>query len=212
MQSKRPRTRATDTFCARVVAISPRESALANRDANYPAHVLCAWRDADGTIVRFRPITVADAELIREFVRALSFEARYMRFMAAVHELAPQTVDLLTRIDHQRDAALIATAHNEAADRVVGVARYALNADGHSYDFAVVVADDWRRRGLGRHLMTLLVETAAARGLNEIGGDVLAINQPMLAFANALGFGVSASNVPTVRRVLLNLDQRRASA
>ena len=212
MLRKRPPAGATTSFCVRAVATPPRESAPANRDGDYPAHVVCAWRDADGTIVRIRPITVADAELIRQFVRALSAEARYMRFMAAVHELAPQTVDLLTRIDHQRNAALIATVHNGAADRVVGVARYALNADGYSYDFAVVVADDWRRRGLGRRLMTLLVETAAARGLNEIGGDVLAINQPMLAFANALGFGVSASNDPTVRRVLLNLDQRRASA
>ena len=69
--------------------------------------------------------------------------------MAAVNELSPQMVDRLTGIDHRRDAALIAVVDDGCADRVVGVARYALDADGESCDFAIVVADDWQGRGLG---------------------------------------------------------------
>jgi len=195
---------------ARAVSAPARGSSLANRDGSYPAHVVRAWRDAIGTAVEIRPVTVADAELVHEFIRALSLEARYMRFMTAVGELAQQTVDRLARIDHRLDAALVAFVNNGVADRVVGIAEYSLSVDRYSYDSAVVVADDWRRRGVGRLLVALLVDTAAVRGLSRIGGDVLAINRPMLAFARALGFDVSASNDPMVRRVDLNVDRRHA--
>jgi acetyltransferase len=55
-------------------------------------------------------------------------------------------------------------------------------------DFAIVVADNWQRRGLGSRLLTLLGDTACARGLTRIGGDVLTINRPMTAFVSAHGF------------------------
>jgi len=178
------------------------------RDDAYPAHAIGSWRAIDGTSVHIRPIAPGDQELIRDFVRSLSSETRYLRFMAEVKELSAPTLDRLTGIDHRRDAALIATVDDAGVDRVVGVARYALNSDGESCDFAIVIADDWQGRGLGRRLLTLLVDTAATRGLKRIGGDVLAINRPMLALLKALGFGVRRSNGDrTMQRAERRLDR-----
>lgn len=207
MQSQQIRPRPADAFGTPALATLACESARENRDGLYPSHVLGGWRDANGLIVQIRPTAASDVELICEFVRALSFETRYLRFMVALNELSQQTIDRLTRIDHRRDAALIATVKDGVADRGVGVARYALNADEQSCDFAIVVTDEWQRRGLGRRLMTLLVDTATARGLNRIDGDVLAINRPMLAFVKSLGFQMSASNDPVVQSVRLVLDR-----
>jgi len=162
-------------------------------------------------VVQIRPIEVTDAALIREFVQSLSVETRYLRFMSAVKELSTPMVDRLTRVDHQRDAALIAVVNTDGADHVVGVARYVTNADGESCEFAIVVADDWQRRALGSRLLALLVNKAATRGLKRIGGDVLAINEPMKLFAKAHGFTLSRSHDgPTVIRVELRLDCERA--
>jgi len=105
----------------------------------------------------------------------------------------------------------IAFVSNGVPDRVVGIAEYSPSANRYSYECAVVVADDWRRRDVGRLLMALLVDTAAVRGLSRIGGAALAINRPMLALARVLGFDVSASNDTMVRCVGLNVDRRRAS-
>jgi acetyltransferase len=177
---------------------------------SFPAQVRDFWRSPNGSIVRIRPIEIADAELIRDFVASLSFETRYLRFMGAVRELSSQTIDRLTRLDHRREAALVAIVNYDGADRIVGVARYALNADADTCDFAIVVADDWQRRGLGSRLLTLLVETASARGLERIGGDVLAINRPMTAFASAHGFSVTLSESdPKALRVERRLDDSR---
>jgi len=158
-------------------------------------------------IVQIRSIEVADAPLIREFVRSLSVETRYLRFMSGVKELSAQAIDRLTRVDHRRDAALIAVLENRDADRVVGAARYAANDDGESCDFAIVVADDWRRRGLGSRLLALLLDIASTRGLKRIGGDVLAINEPMKALAKAHGFSLGGSHDgPTLVRVERRLE------
>jgi acetyltransferase len=162
-------------------------------------------------IVQIRSIEVTDAALIREFVRSLSFETRYLRFMSAVNELSGRAIDRLTRVDHRRDAALIAVLNTYGAEHAVGVARYAVNDDGESCDFGIVIADAWQRRGLGSRLLTLLLDTASARGLKRIGGDVLAINVPMKEFANAHGFTLSRSHDgPALVRVELRLDWQRA--
>jgi acetyltransferase len=188
-----------------------RTSGQAKRDADaYPAHVVGRRRVANGNTVEIRPIAPADGRLIRDFVRSLSFETRYLRFMSAVSELSTQTVEWLTRIDHRCDAALLAVVKEDGADRVVGVARYALLVDGDDCEFAIVVADDWRDRGLGRLLMTLLIDTAQARGLKRIVGDVLAINGPMLSFVKELGFRVAPSSDDlTMRRVERDVDGDR---
>ena len=179
--------------------------ARVDRHSLYPAHAIGGWRDAVGTAVRIRPIAPSDAESVREFVRSLSFESRYMRFMAAVKELSSEAVEQLTSIDHRRDAALIALVDDCGVERIVAVARYALNPDGQSCDFAIVVADESQRRGLGRRLLTLLVATATLRGLKQISGDVLPVNRRMLAFVEALGFSPSASDDPSLRHVQFRL-------
>jgi len=180
-----------------------RTSGQAKRDADaYPAHVAGCRLAANGATIEIRPIAPADGQRIRDFVHSLSFETRYLRFMSAVNDLSTREINRLTRIDHRRDAALLALVKEDGADRVVGVARYALLADGDDCEFAIVVSDDWQDRGVGRLLMMLLIDTAQARGLKRIVGDVLAINRPMLSFVRELGFRVTpSSDDPTIRRV-----------
>jgi acetyltransferase len=81
--------------------------------------------------------------------------------------------------------------------------------DGESCEFALVVADEWQRRGLGRRMMTLLIEVARARGLQEMIGHVLAENRGMLGLSESLGFvTMPSSEGPEMRRVSLALQPR----
>ena len=58
-------------------------------------------------------------------------------------------------------AALIATVNENGTEIEIGVARYAMNPDGESCEFALVVADAWQHRGIGSRLMQALMEAAA---------------------------------------------------
>jgi acetyltransferase len=81
-------------------------------------------------------------------------------------------------------------AVNETTGDTVGVARLAGDSDGRSGEFAVIVQADMKGRGLASHLMQRLIAWARARGLVEVVGQILADNQPMLAFIRHQGFTV----------------------
>ncbi len=78
--------------------------------------------------------------------------------------------------------------HKEAEPAFVGVARYIANPDQESAEFAVVVADAWQGRGVGRMLMERLIACARLRGLSRLEGTVLRGNTHMRHFTEALGF------------------------
>jgi len=154
----------------------------------YPAHLVTEWELGDGTRVTLRPIRPEDAELTMEFVRGLSPETRYQRFMNTVRELSPAMILRLTQIDYDREMAFVATTSEDGRERQIGVCRYAANPDRETCEFAVVVADAWQHRGVARRLMNLLIETAARRGFARMDGVFLASNERMLHFVEKLGF------------------------
>jgi acetyltransferase len=174
----------------------------------YPSQLVSTWRPAEGPQVTLRPIRPEDAEMEQAFVKSLSAETRYFRFMDTLRELTPQMLVRFTQIDYDREMAFVATVVQEGREAEVGVTRYVTNPDGESCEFAVVIADGWQRRGLGRRMMEQLIAAARSRGLRAMVGHVLAENRGMLALCQKLGFGVGDSaEGPMVKRVTLALAE-----
>jgi acetyltransferase len=159
----------------------------------YPAHLVSTWQPASGPAVTLRPIRPEDAEMERAFVRKLSPESRYFRFMDTLRELTPAMLVRFTQIDYDREMAFVATLPDGAGEAEIGVCRYITNPDGESCEFALVIADDWQRKGLGRRLMGQLIDVARARGLRSMIGHVLAENRGMLQLCQGLGFVITDS-------------------
>ena len=156
----------------------------------YPSHLSTRWQLPDGTNITIRPIRPEDAEMEQAFIRNLSPESRFSRFMNMLQELTPTMLARFTQIDYDREMALIATTNESNKEVELGVARYAINPDGDSCEFALVVADAWQGRGIGARLMGCLMGAARARGLRIMQGDVLANNTSMLKLLDMLGFSV----------------------
>jgi acetyltransferase len=170
----------------------------------YPAHLVSHLQLADGSDLTIRPIRPEDAEIEQRFVRELSPQAKYFRFMQSLQELTRPMLVRLTQIDYDRELAMIAVVSQQGAEAEIGVARYAINPDGTSCEFALVVADAWQRKGIGSRLMHSLMDAARAKGIEIMEGEVLANNAEMLELARKLGFSVHTSaddvNVKAVRR------------
>lgn len=154
----------------------------------YPTQLVSQWQLADGTDITIRPIRPEDAELVQAFVNGLSDESKYFRFMNSMQELTETMLVRFTQIDYSREMALVAVTHEQGREVELGVARYAINPDGNSCEFALVVADNVTGKGLGQKLMVSLMEAARASGLKIIEGEVLKNNQNMLKLINRLGF------------------------
>lgn len=169
----------------------------------YPGHLAQDWKMSDGRSVRVRPVRPEDAGKMQAFFDRLSPESRYYRFMEAIEELTPGIVTRFTQIDYDREMALIALAGAGEDEAMVGSARYSLAPDGESVEFALVVADDWQRFGLGRRLMGALIDCARSKGYRSIVGDVLGNNPKMLRLMHSLGFSVQPHpEENTLRRVV----------
>ncbi|MDO8893221.1 MAG: bifunctional acetate--CoA ligase family protein/GNAT family N-acetyltransferase [Sulfurimicrobium sp.] len=159
----------------------------------YPTHLVSHWQLADGTNIVIRPIRPEDAELEQKFVHDLSEESRYFRFMRSVQELSPEMLSRFTQIDYSREMALIAVTQVHGSELELGVCRFAINPDGESCEFALVVADAMRGKGLGQKLMTALMDAARSKGLKTIEGEVLTNNRSMLKLMSRLGFSIETS-------------------
>jgi|SRR5262245_59552065 len=146
------------------------------------------WTAPDGTSLTIRPICAADFELEKQFVERLSSASGYQRLMSTRRPSADE-IRRFTDIDYEREMALIATTAVEGCERQVGVARYVKDKGvAGEAEFAIVLADDWQRRGLGRKLLASLLAAAKSRGVKRLVGTALSSNSAMLALARGIGF------------------------
>jgi acetyltransferase len=194
---------------ARVV-IDPRPVPLDRPYGHMAIHPYPIEQVADVTLpggkrLHVRPIRPEDAELERAFVNGLSEQSRYFRFFYQLHELTPAMVARFTQIDYDREMALVAVDEKGGAPAIIGVARYIMNADPESAEFAVVIADGWQGNGVGRMLMTRLIDCAKGRGLKRLEGAVLRANPNMLKFVSAIGFK-SRDDPDDAEQVIVTLD------
>jgi acetyltransferase len=106
--------------------------------------------------------------------------------------------------------ALVAIAAEGGVEREVGVCRYFALPDGASCEYAIVIADAWQGRGLGRAMLSRLARIARDQGLATMEGIVLAGNAAMLALCASLGFeSRPEEGDPQLVRVQLDLATGR---
>ncbi|MCX8522226.1 MAG: bifunctional acetate--CoA ligase family protein/GNAT family N-acetyltransferase [Rhodoferax sp.] len=155
----------------------------------------------DGGFYTIRPIHPDDSHMLQQLVSELSPESRYFRFVSSMAELPAALLARFTLIDYDREMALVAVirecvAQNDGAftetERLLGVSRYVTNPDQTSCEFALVVADDYKGKGIGSRLMESIMEVARDKGLADMEGLVLANNTGMLKLMRGLGFQVKA--------------------
>ena len=168
----------------------------------YPAELEGALPLRDGTALPVRPIRPEDADLVQRFVRGLSEQSRYQRFLHELPQLPPSLLARFTQLDYDRELALAALAPDGGG--ILGIGRYASNADGETAEFALTVADAWQGRGIGCALLERLCECARAAGYRALTGQILNANRDMLGLAQHLGFVESGreDGLVTVARAL----------
>ncbi len=129
-----------------------------------------------GLDVLIRPIRATDKRLLSEGFASLSPEARFQRFFAPVLKLGESDLVYLTEVDHRRHEALVAIDPDEGD--LIGVARYVRTSPhrDREAEVAIVIADEWRGRGLGTALLSRLATRAREEGITHFLAVILADN------------------------------------
>lgn len=156
----------------------------------YPSYMQSYLKLKDKTQVTVRPIRPEDADMQQAFVRNLSDESRYNRYLSSIKQLSQNILVRFTQLDYDREMALVMIHEGKEQHEMLGVARYSTDPDFEVCEFALEVADHWQRRGVGPILMNKLFDAAREQGLKTMRGEVLSANTSMQKLMKNLGFTI----------------------
>jgi acetyltransferase len=175
----------------------------------YPVHLIDVMRSGDGRRITIRPTLPQDRALQKEFFRSLSAESRHSRFMTWLKELPDALAEQFANIDYRSHLALLAEVFDGGRETMIGEARYVVDADDRELcEFAISVADGWRRCGLGSALLSRLEHEAAASGISLMSAQTMASNRAMLGLALRAGYRVVANRCDASQA---NLEKKLAT-
>lgn len=169
----------------------------------YPRALEERWALRSGAEVLLRPIRPEDEHAHQAFLRRLEPDDVRSAFFGQVRELPHSQMARYTQIDYDREMTFIAIA--EARQEMLGVVRMVADPDNREGEFQIVVRSDHKHQGLGRHLMEKLIRYARDRGMEQLVGQVLAINGAMLSLVDSLGFERRLLRDPSVIEVRRSL-------
>jgi acetyltransferase len=143
-----------------------------------------------------RPIRPEDEGMLIAFHRTLSETSVRQRYLAPLQLDQRTTHERLIRVcfsDYDRDIALV-VEHRPAggASEIVAVGRLSRRPAHDDAEFALLVRDDWQRRGLGSELLRRIVDIARAERIARVTATMLPDNIAMMRIAESVGFTVSA--------------------
>lgn len=177
----------------------------------YPTQYVLEWRLKDGTPVTIRPIRPEDEPLMVTFHEALSDRSVYFRYFHVLklnQRVAHERLTRICFIDYDREIALVAEQRDEATGerRILGVGRLTKVHGRSEAEFAVVVADQYQGRGLGRQFLRRIKAVARAEGIRRLAADALVENIEMIRLCEQEGFTLRLKpEDPQVMEVELDL-------
>lgn len=164
-----------------------------------------------GQQVTLRLIKEGDAGLLVDLFHHLSPETRRLRFHLYTERLPEENVwreaITLSTLDSQRHVAVVATVlEADSAEHAVGVARFArASLEDREAEAAIVVRDDFQRKGLGRILLTTLAQEARKLGITHFCGWVMAENVHLMKLIKKLEVKLESEVQHGQRRVRVTL-------
>ena len=118
----------------------------------------------DGRAVHLRAMRPSDeAEILQAFDR-LSADARYMRFMHTVREPNLEHLRKVLASFPESGVGIVATVPAADGIDIVGTAIFVIGSDPANCEFAITIAAEYGGAGLGRTLLTALIDLARSAG------------------------------------------------
>lgn len=161
----------------------------------YPVEQIETIRLRDGAFLRFRPIRGEDEPQMVGFHRGLSEESvfnRYFEHLKLEQRIAHDRLARICLADYNIETVLVAEVlppHPEAT-QIVAVGRLGKLHGFSGAEFALLVADRWQGKGIGRMLLERLTAIGRREGLEWMIGRIRPENERMKRICLDLGYRV----------------------
>ncbi|HWZ39553.1 MAG TPA: GNAT family N-acetyltransferase [Bradyrhizobium sp.] len=143
--------------------------------------------------VWIRTASEGDLGSLAQYFEGLSRSARYNRFMGAASNFATIARGCLVPTRKADWFTLFVETREPHGDAIIGEACYGFDRTHGTGEFAMSVADRFRRRGLGSALLCALQSRAISLGCLDLFGETLKGNDEMRSLARKAGFKFTRS-------------------
>jgi acetyltransferase len=165
----------------------------------YPAQYVTSFTTRDGVPMRIRPIRPEDEPALVRFHERLSEETVFLRYLQNLkldRRVAHERLTRICFIDYDREMALVAECTTGGREEIVAVARSGKLHGRNEAEVAILVQDDFQRRGLGGALVQRLVDIAREENVARVIAFMLAENLGMQRIAVKAGFVLDRASDP----------------
>jgi len=196
---------------ARVVLHDPGKQKDAPKPAihPYPTQYVSEWTMKNGGVVTIRPIRPEDEPMMAEFHSTLSDRTVYLRYFASLSLSARISHERLLRIcfgDYEREMVLITEYYDPHKEKnvIIGVGRLnKLRGGDEEAEVAVLISDQYQRKGLGLELLQRVIDVARDEKLSRVSSEMLRDNLGMQVISKKLGFQLSLRmDSPSIKAIL----------
>ena len=158
---------------------------------NYPAHLETSVSVDSHTEALFRPVRPEDETMIQDFFYSLSERTIYSRFFAHLKFFPLSFLHGFARIDYRTKMTVLGLAEEGGNENIIAMGHYVVDGQTGIGEPAIIVRDDWQKRGVGRLLFDYLIDIAKESGLPGLTAEVLKENEQMIKLLSRAGFNVS---------------------
>ncbi len=132
---------------------------------------------------------------------------RYFHWMKLEQRTEHERLTRMCFIDYDRQMAFVAERSDPASHerQIIAVGRLVKSHPADEAELAVIVSDQFQRRGIGTEIVRQLVDFARAEKLRRITATVLFENRPMQKVFEKLGFRLEPSAESEALEAVLSL-------
>jgi acetyltransferase len=151
----------------------------------------------DGTPIRIRPIRPEDEPAMVAFHAVLSEQSVRMRYSQTLRLDERTAHERLVRVcfsDYDRELALVVERDGGGEAReILALGRLSRERirGARDAEFSLLVGDPWQGQGIGRQLLTRLIEVASRESIGRIHSEILESNLRMQRLCAGLDFTLS---------------------
>ncbi|MEM0360510.1 MAG: bifunctional acetate--CoA ligase family protein/GNAT family N-acetyltransferase [Candidatus Diapherotrites archaeon] len=159
----------------------------------YPEHLTKEVRLLNGAKVKLRAIMPEDEPRHLAMLRKFSPKTVRQRFFHMVRDWDHEALIRYCFNDYDREIAIVAERGKGEQRELLGVVRIMSDPGKNTAEFAIVVTDEWQRKGLGTIMLRYIMDIARQKGLSKIWGHVLVDNAELVSILHKEKFSFSTS-------------------
>jgi acyl-CoA hydrolase/RimJ/RimL family protein N-acetyltransferase len=159
----------------------------------YPEQWESTITTSSGEKLFIRPVKASDERRLQELFYSLPDKDVYLRFVGNNPNFPHRRMQSMTIVDYEDRMAIVAAIGPVGNRSIIGVARFDRHKDSDTAEVAFTVRNDYRRKGVGTHLLKHLTRIAITKGIRGFQAEILSENKAMMRLFHTSGCKTSSS-------------------